>query len=145
MSDPFAASKMCPTMERAISGEKTMGTCCVVTERAPSLRRVRRAASAPMDSGDSSAAAERALEYQWSRCIWPLADCAMGLAEMEQMERRYSPMNPRELARILCPPPESKEPPRLLVMRGSAAKHAASARRAYAMRSAAGNSATSSE
>src|SRR5580692_7645225 len=69
----------------------------------------------------------------------------MGLAEMEQMERRYSPRKPRELARILWPAPESKDPPRLLVMRGSAAKHAASTRRASAMRSAAGRSLTSFE
>jgi hypothetical protein len=60
----------------------------------------------------------------------------MGVAEMEQDEARYSPENPRELAKALRPVVASKFPPSLLVMRVSAARAAASARRARSMRSA---------
>ena len=64
--------------ERATSGAKTMGTRWVGTLRAPRRRRVRRAASLPMASGDSRSARRRAPDHQPSRCIWPLASMASG-------------------------------------------------------------------
>ena len=41
MASPEAASKTEPISERAVSGAKTMGTRCVATRRAPSLRSAR--------------------------------------------------------------------------------------------------------
>ena len=48
----------------AISAEKTMGAFCVLTRRAPSRCRVRRAAMRPISSGSSSFFTVRAFENQ---------------------------------------------------------------------------------
>ena len=68
-------------IERATSGANTIGTRCVGTLRAPRRRMVRRAASLPMDSGESKSMSLRAPLHQPSRCIWPLASMASGAAE----------------------------------------------------------------
>ena len=81
IESPEAASKTEPRSEPATSGAKTIGTRCVGTRRAPSLRSVRRAASLPMDSGDSRSANRRAPDHQPSRCMAPFTSTASGAAE----------------------------------------------------------------
>src|SRR5271156_6265033 len=51
MASAFAASKIFPMMERAISGEKTTGACWVFAWTAPKRRKVRRGAPRPPSPG----------------------------------------------------------------------------------------------
>ena len=81
IASPEAASNTDPISERATSGAKTIGTCCVGTRRAPSRRTVRRAASLPTDSGESRSPILRAPDHQLSRCMWPLVSLASGAVE----------------------------------------------------------------
>ncbi len=50
---PEAAPAMCRTSDAAMSGSKITGTSAVLTRRAPSRRRARRAAMRPISSGAS--------------------------------------------------------------------------------------------
>ena len=60
----------------------------------------------------------------------PASVCAIGTAATEQYDRRYSPTNPCEFARTLCPVAASNDPPSEFLMRGSKSSAAFSARRA---------------
>ena len=76
-----------------MSGSKTTGTSAVLTRRAPSRRRARRAAMRPISSGASSRARLRVTWYQPSRCISP-SRTATGATERLNEEVRYSPAKP---------------------------------------------------
>jgi len=84
IESPEAASKRWPISERATSGANTMGTRWVGTRRAPRRRKARRAASCPIDSGDSRSPMRLTLDDQESRCIEPFASMAKGAAEIPQ-------------------------------------------------------------
>src|SRR5579859_743380 len=113
-----------------------MGTCAVGILRAPKRISVRRAASFPTDSGDSSVASERDCENHPSRCIAPSSDAAIGVALTEHDEPRDVPEKPSELAKAPLPLEQSKLAPSEFVRRLSQSSAARSARRAISIRSA---------
>src|SRR3990170_4352443 len=111
------------------SGSKTTGTRWVPTRLAPRRRSVRRAASLPIDSGESRRAKRRLTEYQWSRCIEPFS-AAIGATESPYVAPAYSPRKPWLFAKRIREEEEPKSAPSEFVSLASDERAAASVSRA---------------